>query len=153
MLGTTQMSIRWIQPSDLKQVMEVERESFEFPLTHEEFVDWLKMEQCVCLVYEVRGVVAAYLMYLYDHNRYELLNIAVGRGYRFQRIASELLSHLKMGLNQGRHSISTRVRRKNFPAVNFLLKNGFAVVGKKRETVSETEGAEFVLRMRYVAGD
>jgi ribosomal protein S18 acetylase RimI-like enzyme len=152
MVGT-QMAIRWMQRHDFERVVALENQCFEFGLSKEEFRDWLRQSDCVCLVYETRGEVVGFLMYVFDDERYYLLNIAVAPEYRFQGVATEMLSHLKMGLCDNRTYLQTKLRLTNAPAIRFFKKNGFAVLRDRSETLVINGKREPIVQMRYVPGD
>lgn len=126
----TTMAIRMITSEHLDAVVRLEQSSFDFPMGRLKLMDWLLKRGSFCLVYEVRGQVVAYMLYaMHGHKpTYLLHSIAVDSAYRFQGIASEMLSHLKLGMIDHSWSIFVSVRSYNIPAVLLLTKNGFVHV-------------------------
>lgn len=139
------MAIRWITRADLNDVLAIERQSFSAPMTKTEFIDWLTNDDVVCLVYESRGEIAGFLMYLKMGYTYMIVTLAVSPAYRFQGIATELLQHLKLGHQQDKIQIVVNVTDSNVPAMRFFHKNGFGLV--KKESVGK--GKECRLRLRF----
>jgi len=125
------MAIRMITRSDLADVLELERTSFVAPMSREEFVDWILRDDTFCLVYEVRGQIAGFMLYVLTGKTYLIHSIAVDRGLRFQGVASEMLTHLKYGLIDKGWRILCSVRTGNVPAMQLFWKNGFKKIGSQ----------------------
>lgn len=149
-MKTTTMPIRWIQRADLDDVMEIEQDSFQYPLTRDEFVEWLKCEDVVCLLYETKGDIAGFVMYVFDSRMYHIINMAVRPEYRFQGIATELINHLKLGLSGTRQAITASVRDRNKPAIKMFKRLGFKNMERDMSYKMETnKGVERVWRMKF----
>jgi len=146
------MPIRWITYADLDEVMEIETASFQYPLTRIEFIEWLKCDDVVCLVHDVKGDIAGFMMYVFDNRMYHIINMAVRPEYRLQGIAAELVNHLKGGLIGTRQMITASVRDRNKPALKMFKKLGFRNIERDMTYKMETkEGVERVWRLKYRA--
>lgn len=144
------MPIRWITHADLDDVMDIENASFQYPLTRIEFVEWLKCDDVVCLVYDVRGDIAGFVMYAFDNRMYAILNMAVRPEYRFQGIAKEMIEHLKQGLIGSRKTMIASVRDRNKAALKMFRSLGFKSMDVAYKMEAK-EGVERVWRMSYRA--
>ena len=153
MLRTDAMSIRWLLSSDVPVVARIEQQCFALPLTETEIMEWLAMQDCIGLVYEARGRIAAYMIYVFDDLQYYILNMAVAPEFRFQGVATELVRHLKLGLVIDRRRIRTKVREDNVPAIRFFEKHGFITRPDKLgvEYVHTGKKRLKVLHMKYEA--
>lgn len=125
------MAIRMIIRSDLASVLELERSSFVAPMSREEFMDWILRSDTFCLVYEIRGQIAGFMLYVLTGQTYLIHSIAVDPGFRFQGVASEMINHLKYGLIDRGWKIICSVRSGNVPAKELFKKNGFKRIGSQ----------------------
>lgn len=139
------MSIRMVSRSDMDRVVQIEQQSFIAPMTRVEFQDWITRDDTICLVYEVRNTVVAYMMYIMAHESYLIYGLAVDSGYRFQGIATELIDHLKLGLLGNDWQILVSLRSTWVPAIKFYEKQNFRLVNKRKIDGSK----EKHLRYRY----
>ena len=139
----TQMSIRMINRGDVFEVLEIERKSFNHPMTRVEFLDMITSKNFSCVVYEVNQNVVAYMIFATVRSDHLITGIAVAPEYRFQGIASEMIQHLKFAMRVNKSQIVVSMYQSNVPAMKLFHKNKFGLVDKR------SLGSETVLRLRY----
>jgi ribosomal-protein-alanine N-acetyltransferase len=125
--------------SDAPTLEEIERESFSHP--HWDAASLLRYE---CTVAELDGRVVGFIIvretFAPEH---EILNLAVGRGFRGRGIASALLEHqLRKG---GTHFLE--VRESNTIAQSLYRKYGFVEVGRRSGYYDLPPETAIVMRM------
>ena len=141
------MAIRWINRSDLDDVLSIEQQSYPAPMTRIELMDWLTSSDCICLVYESQGRIAGFVMYLLIGTTWLIQDLAVDPAFRFQGVASELIDYLKLGVRHSQGKIICSVRTNNLPALKLFKKHGFGLV----EKFNSKQSKESFVRLRYAA--
>ncbi len=71
--------IRWMIRRDMAEVLQIERESFEFPWVDEDFIRCLRQRNCIGMVAEHEGRVVGFMIYELHRTRIHVLNFAVAR--------------------------------------------------------------------------
>lgn len=118
--------IRWMVRRDMKEVLAIEKNSFEFPFTPEDFENELRRRDVVGMVSEVDGEVAGYILYSIRKHRMDIVVLAVAEKRRRQGVGERLVNMLKGKVNnQNKRRIRTHVRETNLPALIFFRKHGF----------------------------
>ena len=139
----TKMAIRMINRGDVFGVLEIERKSFQAPMTRVEFLDMITSKNFSCVVYEVNQSIAAYMIYATVRSDHLITGIAVAPEYRFQGIATELIQHLKFAMRVNKSQIVVSMYQSNVPAMKLFHKNKFGLLDKR------SLGSETILRLRY----
>lgn len=122
----TEAEIRWMVRRDMPQVMEIERESFEFAWSEADFSDVLKQKNCIGMVAEIGDKIAGFMLYELHQTTLHLLNFAVAHSHRRQGIGSQMVAKLVIKLSQQRReAITTEVRERNLAAQMFFRSCGF----------------------------
>lgn len=126
MSTATEVDIRWMVRRDMPQVMEIEREAFEFAWSDDEFLQCLKHRDCIGMVAEIDGRIAGFMLYGLHQTTLHLLNFAVSKSHRRQGIGSQMVAKLVSKLSQQRReAITTEVRERNLAAQMFFRSCGF----------------------------
>lgn len=123
--------IREMTTSDIKEVLEIEHESFTTPWSEEAFRN--EVEDNVLAVYivaEVEGKVTGYGGFWRILDEAHITNIAVGESYRGQGIGDALLIGM-IGYCKANHvgNMTLEVRKSNYPAISLYKKHGFEEAG------------------------
>lgn len=118
--------IRWMIRRDMCEVMEIERQAFEFPWFEEEFVRCLRQRNCIGMVAEARERIVGFMIYELHKTRLHILNFAVADGERRRGVGRQLMEKLIGKLSaQRRTRISLEVRESNLAAQVFFRAVGF----------------------------
>lgn len=133
------MIIRTMTPADIEMVAALEKQCFSTPWSPRA----LEMElQNKCAVFYV-AVGPALLGYIGMHAVLDegyIANIAVDAAVRRQGVATALLERLvALAMEKRMGFLTLEVRESNFPAISFYEKNGFGVVGRRKNFYSAPE--------------
>lgn len=132
--------IRWMIRRDMPEVMEIERATFKFPWTEEDFFRCLRQRNCIGMVAEHGERVVGFMVYELMKTRIHLLNLAVHPRRLRQRIGRQLVGKLCRKLSaDGRSSITLEVRETNLPAQRFFAAVGFLATGVYRRFYEECD--------------
>lgn len=144
--------IRWLIRRDMEEVLLIERASFEFPWTEEEFLCCLRQRNCIGTVAELDHKIVGFMIYELHKSMLRILNFAVGTDYRRCGIGRQMVQRLIDKLSQQRRrEIVLEVRETNVPAQLFFAENGFRAVTVLRKHYDDT--CEDAYYMRYCLTD
>ena len=73
--------VRWMIRRDMREVLDVEREAFEFPWSDEDFTRCLRQRNCIGMVAEMADSVVAFMIYELHRAKLHVLNFAVARSH------------------------------------------------------------------------
>ena len=143
--------IRWMIRRDMPEVLDIERESFEFPWFEEDFIRCLRQRNCIGVVAEHGERIVGFMIYELHKTRLHILNFAVASGDRHRGVGRQMAEKLTGKLsNQRRTRITLEVRETNLPAQLFFKSTGFRATSVLRDYYEDSpEDAYF---MRFVHG-
>jgi [ribosomal protein S18]-alanine N-acetyltransferase len=142
-------TIRWMIRGDMKEVLAIEKESFEHFWDEEEFIRCLRQRNCIGMVCEGNDTILGYMIYEIHKNRIHLLNFAVDQKYRRNGYGSAMIQKLVGKLSYQRRSrITLEVRESNLPALNFFKSQGFRAVDIIKDFYEETTDDAIVMSYR-----
>ena len=142
------VQIRWLIRRDMMEVLEIEREAFEFPWGEEDFLCCLRQRNCIGMVAEFNHRIVGFMIYELHRDSLRILNFAVGSSYRRRGVGSQMVLRLVDRLSQQRRKeICLEVRESNLPAQQFFKDREFAAVDVLRNHYDDT--AEDAYLMRY----
>lgn len=122
--------IKEMQPEDLDEVAELEKEIFSTPWSRKGFEDALKQEAVCYLVVRENGVLAGYCGLIRSFDEADITNVAVSPLFRNRGIAQAMLQRLmEQGEKKGIFNYTLEVRAGNAPALRVYEKLGFESVG------------------------
>lgn len=143
------VQIRWMIRRDMPDVLRIERESFEFDWTEEDFLNCLRQRNCIGMVAEHDGRVVGFMVYCLHKTRLQLLNFAVASSHRHFGIGRQLVDKLVNKLSQQRRQeILVELRETNLSAQLFFHTRGFRAVGVARSHFDDTGEDAFVFSYR-----
>ena len=100
---------------DMREVLGVEQEAFEFPWSDEDFTRCLRQRNCIGMVAESGDSVVAFMIYELHRSRLHVLNFAVARSHRRLGVATRMMEKLIGKLTpERRNRIVLEVRRPIF---------------------------------------
>jgi [ribosomal protein S18]-alanine N-acetyltransferase len=142
--------IRWMIRRDMGEVLQIERESFEFPWVDEDFIRCLRQRNCIGMVAEHEGRVVGFMIYELHRNRLRVLNFAVAPEARRLGVGSQMIAKLIGKLSwQRRPRIVLEVRETNLAAQLFFRENGFRAVSVLHDYYEDTPEDAYMMQYRY----
>jgi len=143
--------IRWMIRRDMPEVLEIERASFEFPWSEEDFVRCLRQRNCIGMVAEYDERVVGFMIYELHKNRLHVLNFSVAPDFRRQGVGAQMIGKLIGKLSAQRRSrILLEVRETNLEAQLFFREAGFRAVSVLRDYYDDTTEDAYLMQYRYV---
>ena len=144
--------IRWMIRRDMPEVLDVERECFEFPWLEEDFIRCLRQRNCIGMVAEYEDRVVGFMIYELHKNRIHVLNFAVAADSRRCGVGTQMVAKLIAKLSSQRRSrILLEVRETNLSAQLFFRDNGFRAVSVLRAYYEDTPEDAYLMQYRYRA--
>ena len=141
--------IRWMIRRDMAEVLEIEKQNFEFPWSEEDFVRCLRQRNCIGMVAEHEEQVVGFMIYELHKAHLHILNFAVGRSLQDQGIGKQMVQKLIGKLSHQRRSrILLEVRETNLPAQLFFRSVGFRATSVLRDFYDDT--TEDAYRMEFL---
>ena len=123
------VQIRWLIRRDMPEVLDIEKQSFEFAWTEEDFLCCLRQRNCIGMVAEYNHRIVGFMIYELHKAKLHVLNFAVDPEFRRQAIGSQMIEKLVDKLSQQRRQeIVLEVRESNLAAQLFFKKMGFKAV-------------------------
>ena len=146
--------IRWMIRRDMPSVLEIEKGSFEFPWSEEEFIRCLRQRNCIGMVAESNEEVTGFMIYELDKNKLHLLNFAVHPKFRRSGVGRAMIEKLVSKLtNQRRSRITLEVRETNLQAQIFFRELGFRAISVLRQYYEDTPEDAYIMQYRYRAAE
>lgn len=131
-VAESRIHIRWMIRRDLPDVLRIEKESFEYLWTEEDFLQCLRQRNCIGMVVEQRlpdGEMPLVGFFLYElhKGRIHILNFAVAPSHRRQGVGLQMMEKLvaKMASHR-RNKLTLAVRERNLDAQLFFKACGFS---------------------------
>ena len=122
--------INKLYPGRLREVLEIERESFSDPWTENMFHELLAGPSAHSFIAENNGEMLGYIMFYYIKPEIQIINIAVKKSARNKNIGALLL---KSALAFDKFEKATlEVRESNIAAINLYKKFGFKIDGIRK---------------------
>jgi [ribosomal protein S18]-alanine N-acetyltransferase len=146
------VQIRWLIRRDMPEVLKIERESFEFPWTDEDFMCCLRQRNCIGMVAEYDHQIVGFMVYELHKSRLHILNFSVGSEYRRMGVGTQMVLRLVDKLSQQRRQeIVLEVRERNLDAQLFFKSHGFKAITVLRHHYEDTEEDAYIMRFRLDA--
>ena len=144
--------IRWMIRRDMADVLQIERESFEFPWIDDDFIRCLRQRNCIGMVAEHEGRVVGFMIYELHRTRIHVLNFAVGTTYQRCGVGSQMIAKLIAKLTvQRRSRILLEIRETNLDAQLFFRENGFRAISVLHSFYDDTPEDAYLMQFRYRA--
>lgn len=145
----TRVHIRWMIRRDMPEVLNIERESFEFPWYEEDFIRCLRQRNCIGMVAEHGERVVGFMIYELHKTRLHILNFAVAKGMRMRGVGKQMADKLASKLSsQRRTRITLEVRETNLPAQLFFKKVGFKATNVLRSYYEDSPEDAYVMQFQ-----
>lgn len=142
--------IRWMIRRDMAEVLEIEKSSFEFPWSEEDFIRCLRQRNCIGMVAEYDERVVGFMIYELHKSQLHVLNFAVRPDVRRRGIGEQMVSKLVGKLSQQRRNrIVLEIRETNLAAQLFFRSLEFRAVSVLRDYYDDTVEDAYVMQYRY----
>ncbi len=142
--------IRWMIRRDMSEVLDVERNSFEFPWFEEDFIRCLRQRNCIGMVAEHGERVVGFMIYELHKTRLHILNFAVADSVRRRGIGKQMANKLISKLSsQRRTQITLEVRETNLPAQMFFKTLSFRATSVLRSYYEDSPEDAYLMQFRY----
>lgn len=146
----TPILTRWLIRRDLPTVLDIERESFQFPWREDDFVRCLRHRLCIGYVAEIDLRVAGFMIYEMRKSGLHLLNLAVAGDMRRRGVGRAMIEMAQRKLHPDRRrEITLEIRETNLPGQLFFSRLGFRAVGVLRDQYTDSPGEDaYLMRLR-----
>lgn len=142
--------IRWMIRRDMPEVLDIEKTSFEFPWSEEDFIRCLRQRNCIGMVAEYQDQVVGFMIYELHKNQLHILNFAVRPDMRRSDVGNQMIQKLIGKLShQRRNRIHLEVRETNLAAQLFFRRAGFQAVSVLRDYYDDTVEDAYIMQFRY----
>ena len=142
------VQIRWLIRRDMPECLDIERSSFEFPWTEEDFLCCLRQRNCIGMVCEYNHRIVGFMIYELHKSKLHVLNFAVDPEFNGQAIGTQMIEKLVDKLSQQRRQeIMLEVREGNLAAQLFFKRMGFKAVLILRSHYDDTDEDAYVMRL------
>ena len=137
--GQKILSIKWMEKSDLSDVLIIEKETFPAPWSEESFLYRLgEKNHNLSLIGTINGRIAAYAVSYIVSDELHFINLAVKQSYRRNKIGEMLLlKSLRAGKEKKCLWVHLEVRKNNTSAIQLYEKIGFKSVGVRKKYYEE----------------
>lgn len=143
------VQIRWMIRRDMPDVLRIERQSFDFNWTEEDFLACLRQRNCIGMVAEYQGRVVGFMIYELHKTRLHILNFAVAPDTRRLGIGAQMVDKLINKLSQQRRQeIVLEVRESNLTAQLFYQQQGFRAVSVIRKHYEDSSEDAYIMQFR-----
>ena len=140
------VQIRWMIRRDMPEVLEIERQSFEFSWTEDDFLSCLRQRNCIGMVAERQERIVGFMIYELLKSQLHVLNFAVAPWARRQGVGHQMVDKLVNKLSQQRRQeITLEVRETNLAAQLFFKKQGLAASSVLRGHYEDTDEDAYVM--------
>lgn len=161
-----EVRIRWMIRRDMPEILNIERESFEYPWAEDDFTCCLRQKNCIGMVAEVKeireiqkaekiekveeDVVVGYMIYELHKTILYLLNFAVSPTYRCKGVGTYMVNKLISKLSADhRTKISLNIGDTNLRGHVFFKNRGFKAVSVLRNFFEYNDAVEDAYIMVY----
>jgi ribosomal-protein-alanine N-acetyltransferase len=134
----------------MQSVLEIERQSFEFAWSEDDFIRCLRQRNCIGMVAERNETIVGFMIYELHKNRLHILNFAVHDDYRRMNVGRSMVEKLvaKLAL-QRRNRIMLEVRESNLDAQLFFRSIGFRAISVLRDFYEDTTEDAYLMQYRH----
>lgn len=154
MTTKAQVQIRWLIRRDMAEVLEIERHSFEFAWTEEDFLCSLRQRNCIGMIAESAGEILGFMVYELHKDNLKIANFAVHQSFRRQGVGTAMVNRLVDKLSQQRRKrIVLELRETNMQAALFFRSQRFVAYAVLRGFYEDTGEDAYSMRFSLNAAD
>ena len=146
--------IRWMIRRDMPDVLQTERDSFDYAWTEEDFLRCLRQRNCIGMVAEMNDRVVGFMIYELHKSKLHVLNFAVAPGCRRMGIGMQMVAKLIAKLSSHRRTkITLAIRERNLAAQLFFRQLDFKAVKVLRNYYEDSHEDAFLMEFRVEKED
>lgn len=135
----------------LPSILEIERGSFTDAWSESMFLELLENNLAHGFIAEYNGGIAGYILFYLIPPELQILNVAVKKSARNQKIGSLLI---KSALEcENINLITLEVRESNTPAINLYKKFGFKTDGVRKNYYTQPKENAVLMSLEFTAGE
>lgn len=154
MTTSTYVHIRWMIRRDMPTVLAIERDSFEFAWSEEEFIRCLRQRNVIGMVAEFDEQVVGFMIYEMHKNRLHLLSLAVAKECRRTGVGRTMVEKIQGKLSRERRNrIMLEVRETNLAAQMFFRKLGFRAIKVLKDFYEDSSEDAYLMQFRTKTRD
>lgn len=143
--------IRWMIRRDMPTVLDIEKRSFTYPNSEEDFLRELRNSKCIGTVITISEEVVGYMVYELLKEKLRLLKLAVDPEHRRKGLASLMINKLKSKLSAHRRtSIILDVPDYNLEAQLFFKSQNFFATRVLKKADENTDGDMYHMQYKLV---
>ncbi len=141
--------VRWMIRRDMPEILEIERKSFEFPWTEENFLCCFRQRNCIGMVAERNDRIVGFMIYELLQSQLHVMSFCVAPWARRQGVGSRMVEKLTRKLSQQRRQeISLEIRETNLSGQLFFRNQGFAANAVIRDHYQDTDEDAYVMKFQ-----
>ena len=142
--------IRWMIRRDMPEVLSIEKSSFEFPWSEEDFIRCLRQRNCIGMVADYDERVVGFMIYELHKDQLHVLNFSVRPDIRRRGIGMQMVNKLVGKLSQQRRNrIILEIRETNLAAQMFFKNLNFRAISLLRDYYDDTVEDAYVMQYRF----
>ena len=139
---------RWMISDDMPHVLEIEKSNFGGNWSEEQFIERLKVRNCIGMVAEYEDKVVAFMLYGLNKHHLNVINFCVHNNYRRSGVGGQMMQKLIGKLSTDRRNrILTDVRETNMDGLLFLKSQGLDCVDILRNHYEDEDG--YLMEYKY----
>ena len=149
---TQSLHIRWMLRRDMREVLKIENESFEFPWSERDFIGCLRQRNVIGMVATGPNddeLIVGFRIYAMHKFYLELLNLCVARDVRRRGVGSQMIDELIGKLTKRRPRLWFNLWELNVEGQRFLSAKGFRAVRVLRDHYDEGIDHQDAYRFQY----
>ena len=145
---TPALFLESIKVQDIDTVSSIEQDSYKFGWSRKNFQDSLKSKY-ICKKLINNSLLVGYFVWMQVEKECHILNFTIANGRQNRGLGQWMLSRLLNSLGDYKlESVFLEVRPSNKSAINLYGKNGFEIVGRRKNYYSTFSGREDALVMK-----
>jgi [ribosomal protein S18]-alanine N-acetyltransferase len=143
-----------MQPSDLDEVLAIEKASFASPWSRDMFLEEMDNRNARLMVFRLEGRIIGYICFWMVMDEAHLLNIAVHPEQRGQGHGKAIMAYLEsVCVREGLNRLLLEVGRRNGPARSLYKKLGFSSIGFRKQYYAVIKDDALVMEKWLGAGE
>jgi len=143
-----------MQPSDLEDVLAIERTSFASPWSRDMFLEEMDNRNARLVVFRLAGKMVGYVCFWVVMDEAHLLNIAVHPELRGRGYGRAIMAYLEsVCVDEGLNRLLLEVGRRNAPARSLYKKLGFNSIGFRKQYYATIKDDALVMEKWLGSGE
>jgi ribosomal-protein-alanine N-acetyltransferase len=143
-----------MQPSDLEDVLAIERVSFASPWSRDMFLEEMDNRNSRLIVFRLETRVVGYICFWVVLDEAHILNVAVHPELRGVGYGTSIMAYLEaVCADEGLNRLLLEVGRRNGPARSLYRKLGFSSIGFRKQYYAAIKDDAIVMEKRLEASE